>query len=520
MARYIDVRAILEEKFKGTSNNSIACKVHCSKHSVKDVWTIAQEKGIVNKESIPEKSDRELYRLFFPDRNVQDEGVGEVDYSEVHKELAKKGVTLTILHEEYEKKCKDENLIPIGYTSFTRGYSEFADKKGFASHLIHRPGDRIEVDWAGPTLQYFDIVKGVDVTVYLFVSDLVCSRLVYIEPTLNMKEDTWLQCHVNMYKYYGGVARLLVCDNLKTGVVKHPKEGDIILTEDYERLATHYCTGIVPCEVKAPRQKNSVENSVYEATKEIIGKLRNVKFLTFNEVKKVVAEKVEEINNSPFQKRTGTRRSNFEEFEKECLRPLPDIPFDIGTWYRDRVVQSNSHVNVDKNWYSFPSSYNAKTADALVTPSEVILYYNNKPVKRHIRVQGGYTYKYVTDPDDMPKHDKWREWNEGRFLNWAIEVGPATVEVIKRILSSRSIVEQTYIPATSVMSLTRSYDKERIENASREALTKVSSPRYKHLKAILSAAEVKGNTVKTTKAEKAQGCLLGKEFFNNEEIKK
>ncbi len=518
MARYIDVRAILEERFKGSSYNTIASTLQCSKHSVKDVIETAQVKGIVSRETIPDVTDKELYKLFFPDRNVQDEGIGEVNYKKVHKELSRKGVTLEILHDEYVKDCGEKGLISISYSSFTRGYSAFTKKKGYVSHLIHKPGDRIEVDWAGPTLKYFDIRKGVYVTVYLFVSDLVSSRLVYIEPTLDMKEMTWLQCNVNMYNYYGGVTRLIVCDNLKTGVVQHPKEGDIILTWYYERLAEHYGTGIVPCEVKKPRQKNSVENSVYEATMEIIGRLRNIEFLSFDEVKRAVAEKVEEINNSPFEHRTGTRRSNYEEFEKPLLKPLPVVPFDIGTPYYNKTVQPNSHVFVEKNWYSFPYRYGAKKVNAVVTATEVILYYEHMPPKRHLKVIGGHAYQYVTDIDDLPKANDWREWGPDRFLDWATEVGPSTLEVIKRILSSRVIVEQTFTTALSILSLTKSHSKERIEEASREALTKVYSPRYKHIKAILAQKKEKERAVTCstdTNTVKAKGCLLGKDYFKN-----
>ncbi len=515
MARYIDVRAILEEKFKGNSNNGIASQLHCSKHSVQDVWAIAKDKGIDSKEAIPGVSDKELYKMFFPDRNVQDEGIGEVDYGKVHRELLRTGVTLTLLHEEYTNKCKENGLIPIGYESFTKGYASFVGKKGFANHLTHKPGDRIEVDWAGPTLKFFDMNKGTYATVYLFVSDLVCSRLVYVEPTLDMKENTWLQCHVNMFKYYGGVARLIVCDNLKTGVVAHPKEGEIVLTDEYERLAEHYNTGIVPCEVKKPRQKNCTENSVFIATMRIIGELRNIEFLSFNEVKEAVAERVEKINNTPFEKRTGTRRSNFDEYEKSCLKPLPSVPFDIGTWYRDRTVQVNSHVLVEKNWYSFPYSLGAKHVDALVTSTEVLLYFNGRPIKRHIKVMNGHEYKYVTDPSDMPNNREWHDWDAERFINWAQGVGPSTLEVIKRILSSRAIIEQTFTAALGVLGLAKSYSKERIEDASREALTKVNSPRYKHLKAILSQEKDKEGKATANNTTTARGCLLGKEYFNN-----
>ena len=85
----------------------------------------------------------------------------------------------------------------------------------------------------------------------------------------------------------------------------------------------HYCTGILPCEVKAPRQKSSVENTVYNIAMAIIAPLRNTEFTSFNALRKAVREKLEEFNNKPFEKRESSRRVDFEENEREALKPLP-----------------------------------------------------------------------------------------------------------------------------------------------------------------------------------------------------
>ena len=69
---------------------------------------------------------------------------------------------------------------------------------------------------------------------------------------------SWLLCHVNMFNYFGGTTSRLVCDNLKTGVIKHPKIGDIILNEAYEALGEHYSMAIMPTGVRKPKEKPSV----------------------------------------------------------------------------------------------------------------------------------------------------------------------------------------------------------------------------------------------------------------------
>lgn len=106
-----------------------------------------------------------------------------------------------------------------------------------------------------------------------------------------MKMDTFIRCHVRMYEYFEGVTTRLVCDNLKTGVVTHPREGEIILTADYEALGQHYMTAIMPAQVKKPKQKASVEGTVGKVATAIIAKLRNDVFYSFEDLKAAVAKK-------------------------------------------------------------------------------------------------------------------------------------------------------------------------------------------------------------------------------------
>lgn len=102
-------------------------------------------------------------------------------------------------------------------------------------------------------MRYVDISTGELIRVYLFVGTLPYSQYSYVEPCLNMKMDTFIRCHIHMYEYFGGVPVRTVCDNLKTGVVSHPKEGEIVLTDDYAALGSHYMTAIIPAGVRKPK---------------------------------------------------------------------------------------------------------------------------------------------------------------------------------------------------------------------------------------------------------------------------
>ena len=488
-----------------------------SKHSIQDAYSVADELGVTYSD-VTGNTEDELYQLFFPDKMAS-------DYEYVHKELAKVGVTLKLLHEEYEAECKKSGALAVGYSKFCKDYGKFIGIRSFANHIIHKPGDRIEVDWSGPTMTYYDRRTGKPVTVYLFVGDLVYSRLAYVEPTLDMRQMSWMSCNImrqmswmscniNMWEYFGGVSRILVCDNLKTGVITHPREGEVILNSEYEALLSHYGTAALPAAVKAPRQKNSTEGTVGDIATAIIAKLRNERFTSFESLSNAVALKLEDFNNASFQKRSGSRRSVFEAEEKEFLKPLPSTSYEIGVWVYGRKVQLNSHVAFEKNFYSCHHSHIGKTVDLKVTPAMVYIYLDGERVKSHSRFAAGVTNKYRTDAADLPRNAGFSEWTEERIQSWADGIGMATGIAISRILSSRDYPEQSFNSALSVLNLSKTYSAARLEKACEIAIRTIRCPRYSHLKAILSSGQDTAYvTASQENAVNTEGCLRGEAYY-------
>ena len=135
-----------------------------------------------------------------------------------------------------------------------------------------------------------------------------------------------------MYEYFGGAPVRTVCDNLKTGVVSHPKEGEIILTDDYAALGSHYMTAIMPAGVRKPKQKPSVEAQSVRSPPPSSPDAGIDVYYSFAELRKGVADKLYKFNHEAFQKRDGSRYEVLQE-EKEFLRPLPDVPYEIAEWF-------------------------------------------------------------------------------------------------------------------------------------------------------------------------------------------
>lgn len=216
-------------------------------------------------------------------------------------------------------------------------------------HLNHKPGEIMQVDWAGDTATVIDTDTGEAISAYVFVSSLPYSGYAYVEAFFSMNQECWIAAHVNAFRYYGGVTRILQCDNLKTGVISHGRT-EIVLNKAYNEMAEHYGTAILPCRVRSPKDKAMVEGTVGVISNFILGALRNRQFLSLEELNEAISERLEVFNHKPFQKRYGSRASKFED-EKPFLLPLPKRPFELSEW-KIATVAPNYHTSVDKQNYS------------------------------------------------------------------------------------------------------------------------------------------------------------------------
>jgi hypothetical protein len=173
-----------------------------------------------------------------------------------------------------------------------------------------------------------------------------------------MKSNHWIEAHIHAYKYFGGVTRILIPDNLKTGVIKNTRT-ELILNRSYHEMAEFYGTAIIPARPRAPQDKPSAEGTVGVMATWIIAALRNRKFFSFAELNEAIREKLIEFNEKPFQKKEGSRRIVFEQEEKPFLIPLPASPYETAIW-SDATIQSDYLITVGNCKYSVPYEYIGK----------------------------------------------------------------------------------------------------------------------------------------------------------------
>ena len=290
-------REILRLDSIGLNKTEIAASCGCSRNTVASALNRASECGLGW--PLPaDMSDQQLAGILYPSVAGKPE-YKMPDYEYVYREMQRKGVTLNLLWLEYVEKCRLSGDVPYQSTQFNKYYGEYVAKHSATMHLNHKPGEIMQVDWAGDTAEVIDNITGEILDVYVFVAVLPYSGYGYVEGFFSMNQECWTAAHVNAFRYFGGVTRILQCDNLKTGVERHGRS-EVTLNKSYQELAEHYNTAVIPCRVRSPKDKAMVEGTVGVISTFILAALRNRQFLSLIELNEAILGKLEEFNHKPF----------------------------------------------------------------------------------------------------------------------------------------------------------------------------------------------------------------------------
>ncbi|EDP98906.1 transposase [Shewanella benthica KT99] len=180
------------------------------------------------------------------------------DFALCFKELKRKGMTKRLLWEEYHTQYQ---ACAYGYTQFCKYYTRWFKKQKRSMRQQHTAGDKLFIDYCGPTVPIVNPDTGEVRTAQIFVATLGASNYTYVEASRSQRLESWLQAHVNAFEFFGGVPHLLVPDNLRSAVTK-PCRYEPILNDSYRKLANHYCTAVMPARPYKPKDKAKAENAV------------------------------------------------------------------------------------------------------------------------------------------------------------------------------------------------------------------------------------------------------------------
>jgi len=399
------------------------------------------------------------------------------EWATVHQELTRKGVTLALLWQEYQA------AYPDGYQ-----YSRFCDRYGVWLKTLdrclrqeHRAGEKLFVDYAGQTMSVRDRHTGELREAQIFVAVLGASNYTYAEATWTQTLPDWTASHVRAFAFFDGVPKIVVPDNLKSGVTKTCRY-EPELNPTYQALAQHYGVAVIPARVRKPRDKAKVEVGVQIVERWILACLRHQSFFSLTDLNAAIATCLTRLNARPFKKLPGCRRSVFDTVDRPALQPLPAEPYVYAEWRHARV-NIDGHLEVEGHYYSVPSPLIRTQLAVRLTATILECFHHGQRVASHVRSaeQGRHT----TVVAHLPlAYQRYLEWPPSRLIHWAETVGPATATVVTTILHGRPHPEQGYRSCLGVLRLGREYGGLRLEAACQRAQT-LGAFAYKSVQSIL-----------------------------------
>jgi transposase len=521
------IRDILRMHLAGKrTRNEIARSLRCGRRSVSEYVGRAERAGIQCYGEVEKLDDVALEaKLGFKRRpeamptRSRDEERPLPDYSRVHTELKRKGVTLALLWEEY----RAEQPGGYGITQFCEYYRRWEAKLSLVMRQSHRAGEKSFVDYSGESLFLTHSRTGERTSTQLFVGVLGASSYTYAEASLSQQLPDWLEAHSNMYAFFDGVSGITVPDQLRSGV-KDPCLYDPVLNPSYQDLAEHYGTCVIPARCRKPRDKAKVEAAVLVAQRWIVAVLRDRLFHSIGEMNRAIqSECLPKLNGRVMRHVGKSRRELWEAIDRPALLPLPKTRYLFCTWKKVNSVNIDYHVELEHHFYSVPHALTGKTVWIRASYTTVEILHAGKHVASHPRstLRG----KYSTEPAHRPaNHRGHAEWTPERLIAWGASFGAEVGRLVEAVLRSKEHPEQGYRSVLGIVRLGKRFGSARLSRAAERAL-RLNSPSYRTVKTMLEKkqegaplpSEVQGRlplSLSEPSKALAEGYVRGKDYYH------
>ncbi|AVL16943.1 Transposase for insertion sequences IS1326/IS1353 [Enterobacter hormaechei] len=399
------------------------------------------------------------------------------DWATVYKELRNKCVTLQLLWEEYGERNPGGSY---SYNHYCRMYREWLKTTSPSMRQVHKAGEKLFVDYCGPTVDITNPDTGEIRTAQIIVAVLGASSYTWAEATWSQQLEDWVMSHVRCFRWLDGVPELVVPDNLKSATSRACKY-DPDVNPTYQQMLEHYNVAVIPARPRKPKDKAKAEVGVQIVERRILARLRHQVFFSLAELNHCIRTLVTGLNERPFKKLPGNRREAFERLDKTVLRPLP-----VQQWRYRHIkkakVNIDYHVEYEQHHYSVPHQHVGKTVELHAFDNQLEVWSDGQMIASHPRrLHPGNS----TAAEHMPeRHRHHQQWTPERLKSWAAGVGSDTFTWVSERLAEKAHPEQAYRLCLGLLSLTREYPSERVNNSCRlanaEGLT-----RLKQIKSIL-----------------------------------
>lgn len=281
------------------------------------------------------------------------------------------------------------------------------------------PGLQCQIDWKEELTLVSKL--GETFTINVFLAILGYSRYKYIELTLDRSQPTLFKCLTNTIRYYGGVPKQFLFDNMKTVADKSRTQYEtVVYNERFYQFSKD--AGFEPqsCMAYRPETKGKVE-----VVAKIMNRLKayNNEFTTLDELTKIVIELNKDINSQIHQ---TTKEKPVDRFHKEKEYLQPEPRYDIlEAYYSEKVltrkVPKDCLITYQNRKYSVQPAFAGKTVSLRIEGDNLHIYYNKSLVSSHKISDKVINYTQL-DYKLLLKHSLIKEENIERIAEKNLEL--------------------------------------------------------------------------------------------------
>ncbi|MBU0512270.1 MAG: IS21 family transposase, partial [Chloroflexi bacterium] len=350
---------------------------------------------------------------------------------------------------------------------------------------VHIRGDVMEVDFGSlGRVWNNDLMK--HCTAWLFSARLRYSRKAYRAIVYDQAQETFFRCHMESFEYFGGVPRLVVCDNLKAAIIRAIIHNPLV-NRAYRALAVHYGFHIDPNPPHSPNLKGGVENDVRYVKKNFLQMFKLMQrelgktVIQSDDLEEALEKWSEELANTREVSGTGQSVPTLFAEERQSLRPLPLGRWETATFAVYPRLAEDYRVCFEKGFYS--ASYRLIGEEIMVkgTATEVSIFHNDQLHCVHKRVEKPWDFRRL-EVHMPPEHIAELSWGRNAVIARAGFIGNYTSRLVDQLLSDKAL--DGLRPSRGLLRLADKYGTGRLEAACRRALH-FEQAAYQYVKNIL-----------------------------------
>jgi transposase len=356
------------------------------------------------------------------------------------------------IHEELQ--CKG---VKVSYTAV----KDYIAREDIFIRIHTEPGEETQVDFG-----YIGRTKDNDGRLrktWVFHMKMSYSRKDFYKKVYNQRVETFIECHEEAFRYFGGVPEYVRIDNLKAAVLK-ANFYEPLYQRLYQSFAAHYGFSIIPCRVRHPNDKGKVESGIKYIKRNFVA---GRKFASGDDLDRQMYSWQENKCNTRVH---GTTRKVpnevFENEEKHVLKALPLEMFSMPE-SSTRKVYHDCHIYVKYNYYSVPFEYVGKEVEIELTGKTLKVYYCYKLIAVHNRLKGRGGFSTIKSHYPEYKLYSATETQEKYQVKMA-EIGPYAEQLFFAMIENRP--KDWGQPVRGILSLLKKYPGNIVELSCKRAL--------------------------------------------------